>query len=308
MSKFLKTCLIIVIICIGLGIAVSRPGISAGGLSWIKEQLRNAEWGFDIDIAPFFELDEQHFFEKGEEIFTNREEINQSFYAARLEGIYIKSSGIAVRIAQNLAQQTEQGTEVLVEAVKSSGFQAYVRDNVLYVIASGRSSKGGGAGSVTVLLPPQYTQLKVEAEAAAGTLDLGGLQAAEVDIDLDAGTVRWEALTANILRIDMAAGVIHGENTLIRDETEIDMRAGSLTLNGSLGTCTELDLSAGKAEMMLTEAFSDYNYDISCAGGVIRVGDTSLEGVGKDHEIDHGALKDLNIQCSAGTADINFEQ
>lgn len=312
MGKFLKTCLIIGIICVGLGIAASSLGISAGGLSRLKEQLLEGEWSFDIALAPFFELDEQHFFEEDEELYANREHINKSFDATQLEGIYIKSSGIAVQFDRYKAQQTESGTaEVLVEAVKSGKFQAYVRDNVLYVIASGRSSNGVGAGTVTIGLPPQVYQtshLKIEAEAAASTLNLGDMQAAEVDIDLNAGTVGWEALTANKLKIDMAAGAIQGENTIILDETELDMRAGAITLNGSLGTCTELDLSAGKLEMMLTDAFTDYNYDLSCAGGVIQVGDTSLEGVGKDHEIDHGAWKNLNIQCSAGTVNINFER
>ena len=62
MTKFLKTCLIIGVICIAVGFAASIAGIRIGGWDELKEQIINGEWSIgpeDIkfDIDPFYELE-----------------------------------------------------------------------------------------------------------------------------------------------------------------------------------------------------------------------------------------------------------
>ena len=72
MGKFLKICLILGIICIGVGIAASGAGVFNGGMAELKEQVLRGDWSFDLDdlmgkvdldLDPFFELEEQQYFE-----------------------------------------------------------------------------------------------------------------------------------------------------------------------------------------------------------------------------------------------------
>ncbi len=308
MAKFLKTCLIIGAICIAVGFAASAAGIQAGGWKELKEQIKNGEWSIDpedinLGIDPFYELEDQNYYNKNEKIYTNEELVEEAFVAADFQKIHVKGAGIAIKFLSH------DGSDVIVRATKSGKYQGYIKENVLYITASGKSEKDFGDGLIQIQVPQSLYDaalLEIIVEASAGTVDFGEIQAAKVELEVSAGTINWAGLRAKELEINMAAGTVKGENTIISNSTDIDMKAGAVTLEGVLGAEVDMEVAAGKITLQLPHVMEDYNYDLSCAGGSIKLGKESLEGIAKERKIDNHAAYNMGIECSVGSVEISF--
>lgn len=308
MTKFLKTCLIIGVICIAVGFAASAAGIRIGGWDELKEQILNGEWSIgpeDIkfDIDPFYELEDQNYYNENEKIYTNEDLVEDTFGTADFQKIHVKGAGIAIKFLN------QDSSDVEVRATKSGKYQSYIKENVLYITASGKSEKDLGEGMLQILVPQSIYDagvLDIIVEASAATVDFGEIQAAEVELEVSAGTITWAGLTANDLEINMAAGTINGEKTIIFNSTDIDMKAGAVTLEGVLGAEVDMGVSAGKITLQLAHVMEDYNYDLSCAGGSIKLGKESIEGLAMERKIDNHAACNMGIECSVGSVEIAF--
>ena len=309
MAKFFKVCLVIGLICIGVGIAASAAGVSLGGLSQLKDQVLQGEWTFNWENitgeqAPFFELDKQEYFDHNAEVYENSARQESSFAVDEIQAIHVKTSGITVKF------MTHNGNEILVYAAKTGKFQNYIKEQELVITATGQNTKELGEGLVEILIPETLCNaavLDVDVEASACVIDLGMLALDEVDLEVSAGTVSWKQLEAEALSLEMAAGAVKGSSTSILQQTDIKMHAGSVEISGSLGTETELEIMAGKISMKLTNAYTDFNYDISCAGGSVILGEEEVQGLGKEFKKNHNASNDMDIECSAGVVEISFE-
>ncbi len=337
MGKFLKTCLIIGIICIVAGIAASSAGVSLGGLSEWKDQIIKGEWSIDAEdflkdkelsldenllkdkefvkeaeklieefknilpTEPIFELENQEFFEEGVTIHDTGDKQEYSFATADVQEIHIKSAGVTVEF------MVHNGSEIIVYTEKLGKFQNSVKEGELKLIASGQSRKELGEGVVEVLIPESVCaagNLDVEVEASASVIELGSLQLKEVDLEVSAGVIKWESLVAKDLGLDMVAGAVTGAATRISGETGVEMQAGSVELTGSLGVETELEIMAGEIRIGLTDAYEDYNYEVSCAGGSVTLGTEKISGVSKETRKNPGAGKKMEIDCAAGVVEI----
>lgn len=314
MGKFLKVCLIIGVVCVIAGVAASSAGVSFGGLNELKEQVLKGEWSFgddiNLDIDPFFELDEQHFFDDNEIINQGVEAKTDNFGVADVREINLKCAGVKVNFVsydEGNSSVTNSG-DILVQVEKTAKYQSYLKEGVLYIKAS-NESKVTGNSKIDIMIPASFLQsggYDIKVEASASEISLASLNAADVEIDMSAGVVNWVSLSAQGLEIKMAAGVINGKQTIVAGETDISMSAGAVEIEGILGTETGLDLAAGSVILKLEDAYEDYNYDISCAGGKVAVGTEIVEGIAKELEIPNQAAKEIDVECSVGSVEISF--
>lgn len=302
MGKFLKTCLILGIICIVIGFVASGAGVSLGGLNELKEQVLNGEWSFDAGIDPFFELEEQHYFDENEILNVDVDK-EESFLAADIHEIHVKSAGVTVKFAEH------DGEDIIVSTSKVNKYQAFVKEGELHVTARGQSTQNLGNGVVQIMVPAAVYAagtLDMTVESAASVIEFGKMAAADVELDVSAGTISWSELKAQELSIEMAAGTVTGQNVAISGSTDIDLSAGTVEISGVLGTETDIEMTAGMVNIALADAYTDYNYDVSCAGGSVTVGDQKLEGLAKSLEVSNRAAKYIDVECSMGTVDISF--
>ncbi len=306
MGKFIKRCLIVGVICVVVGLAASSAGIFKGGLGQLKEQILSGKWTIDFDegieIEPFFELEEQHYFKENATTHVDEEKVEESFSASEVQKINIKTSGITIEVKEY------DGQDVFVESAAVHKYQGYLDKGELYIIGRGQNSNDLGKGKVTVSIPSSLSNngtLGVEIESAASVVSIDKLIVRDVELKVSAGTISWQELTAGELSIEMSAGAVKGINTTITEDTDIQVRAGAVTLNGQFGVETEIEVAAGKVEIGLADAVGAYNYDVSCAGGSVSVGDEAIEGIAKTVKMEHGALKHMDIECSMGAININ---
>jgi hypothetical protein len=316
MTKFLKTLLVIGIICVAVGYGANAAGIQIPGVEEIKEKIMNHEWDFslddfELDIDPFYELEEPDYFNKDEKIYENEDSVKEAFGMNEFQKVHVKGAGIAIKFVAYSGSESNigDGKSIVIHATKSGKYQAYVKENALYIIVNGKSQKELGEGLVEIMVPQEAydtAQLSITVEASAAAIELGEMQAENVNVELSAGTINWSGLTANELQIAMAAGTVNGGKTIILNETDIDMKAGAVALEGVLGKDVDINVAAGKITLKLAHSMADYNYDLSCAGGSIKLGEERVEGIVKGREMDHQAEYDMDIECSVGTVEVSF--
>lgn len=309
MGKFIKICLIVGVICVAAGILTSGTGIFKGGLTQLKEEILNGEWSIELGenagMKPFFELEEQHYFKEDALVNVDMEKVQDTFSEADVQELHIKSAGVTVELAEH------EGEGIFIEANKVHKYQAYLEAGELHIIARGQSTPNLGKGEVKVSVPSSFCNsgiADVEIESAASVVIFDKLAAKDVELKVSAGTISWKELTAGELSVEMAAGTVNGTNTNVTGETDMKVSAGTITLTGVLGSETELETTAGKVEITLGDAFKAYNYDISCAGGSVTVGDQAVEGIAKTIELEHGAMKHIDVECSVGAVNISFAE
>lgn len=316
MGKFLKKCLILGIICIGVGIAASGAGVFKGGLAELKEQVLRGDWSFDpedlmgkvdldidLDVDPFFELEEQQYFERNHQVIEGTEDREERFTVTDLKEIHIKSAGVTVEFAEHA------GEEIVVNISKVNQYQSFIKENELHIIARGQNPKSLGDGVVKVTVPTAVYESgmwEFDVESSAGVINLNKINAQDVEMNVSAGVVSWTEMYSGELSIQMSAGAVNGAGTIVSGETDIELKAGNVDISGILGNGTDIEMAAGKVSIALEDAYTDYNYDISCAGGSVKVGDQVAEGLAKSMEINNKAAKEIDIECSMGAVNITF--
>lgn len=314
MGKFLKICLIIGIVCVIAGVIAFRAGVPFDGLNELKERVLSGEWSLDknidLDIDPFFELDEQHFFDDSEILNQGVEARMDNFAVAEIREISLKCAGVKVNFVSYDETDTSvtNSGDILVQVEKTAKYQGYLKEGILYIKANNESEVTGNS-KIDIMVPASYLQsggYDIKVEASASEISLGSLNAADVEIDMSAGVIGWESLTAGELDIKMAAGTVNGVQSTVAGETDISMSAGAVEIEGILGTETGIDLAAGSVILKLEDAYEDYNYDISCAGGKVAVGTEIVEGIAKELEIPNQAAKEIDVECSMGSVEISF--
>jgi hypothetical protein len=60
-------------------------------------------------------------------------------------------------------------------------------------------------------------------------------------------------------------------------------------------------------ELQLAGAENDYNYEISCGVGQVKIGSTSYSGLGNSQEVDNGASRKMEIDCGIGEVVLSFQ-
>lgn len=148
---------------------------------------------------------------------------------------------------------------------------------------------------------------EIEINAGAGKCNFAGLEASEsVDISMGAGKITADALIAKEAKLDMAAGELKIDKVQISHDTEINMSMGSANLQGVLAGEVDVECSMGNLTLILEGAEEDYNYEIECGMGNVRIGDKSYNDLIDDYESYNGGGSKIDISCAMGTVDVNF--
>lgn len=111
----------------------------------------------------------------------------------------------------------------------------------------------------------------------------------EIDLEIGAGQAEIKELCVASLEIEVGAG----QANLV----DVDVKY--------LGATT----GAGQIQAKLVGAETDYNYDVECGIGEIKVGNSSFASIGKESHVNQpGAERKLDIECGVGQITIEFQE
>ena len=63
----------------------------------------------------------------------------------------------------------------------------------------------------------------------------------------------------------------------------------------------------GELKLTLVGTQTDFNYDLSCGMGELKVGDDSYNGLAQEKQINNNAAKNMELECAMGSIVVEFE-
>lgn len=159
------------------------------------------------------------------------------------------------------------------------------------------------ASDLIISVPKDFMFEEVVIESGAGRVDIDGLSAKEIELDLGAGKVNLNKINVSgEISIDGGAGEIIIDNSILNN-LDLDMGIGKVNLVANLIGNSDIDAGVGEVEMLLLGEYNDYKININKGiGSVVVDGDKMSDGsyYGSGSNI-------INIDGGIGNININFK-
>ena len=218
----------------------------------------------------------------------------------KVQDLEIKIGGAALYILE-----AEDGK--LSFQVEGKGkYRCYESGGVL-VVEGGRDRKfSNNDEKVYLYLPKDKTFGDVSIDVGAGYIEIGAMTAEELAFSIGAGEITAESIKGDNLKVSAGAGIAQLENVNIR-EMDIEVGMGECCVQGYIQEEIKVECGMGNVELALTNEKEDFNYDISCAAGVIDIGGKSYSAMADDIYVDNDASGECTLECAMGNIEIAFE-
>ena len=191
--------------------------------------------------------------------------------------------------------------------------QAYADKGTLYVkVLNGSNwniadwNEEANDSHMILYLPMNTCYEEIKAELGAGQMNLDNLSANTMEVEIGAGQVVANGLIAENLTLGVGAGDVVLEESILK-ELELEVGAGNCEIAGRIDGNVKANCAAGNIVVEVDGKESDFNYDMQCAVGKIQIEDTEYSGLSQEQELDHGALKEMELTCAAGNLEVTFQ-
>lgn len=156
---------------------------------------------------------------------------------------------------------------------------------------------------ITLYIPMNHAFGRIELNVAAGHMRMEEPPISCSSMDVEVGAGQWKAervLIAGRLSIEVGAG-----KAKLRDvkagSLELDCGAGECIYKGRIEGDIKVDCGVGVCGLYLENKESDFDYDISCALGSIRVNDSRIKSFGSQKRRQgQGAPGKAVLDCGVG--------
>jgi hypothetical protein len=298
MKRFIKICLIAGSVCALIGGGISAVAAVLGGnLREIVPQ-RALEWRREISGVNLYGFwDEVHFdnFDLTiPEVFNRGEKGQEIFSSAK-----VKKMDIVIRTGNVVFVEDPQGSEVKIFCNRDqSCYTLYAENGDLELQEyDGWKRKDGPELLFTVQVPKNYRFSEV---------DLKSVHSNRFSENEDFGPVMSaQALSAEELSIETKVGAIkiNGGNV---GNLSVKSSAGAVDFSGATSGDVEAECQVGTIKLELAGKKEDYNYNIQCKMGAIKVGDEGSAALKGKKQTDNGAEKDMDLECKTGAIQVDF--
>ena len=186
--------------------------------------------------------------------------------------------------------------------------QAYEENGGIYVKAIVNAVVFGVENETKVILyvPKNADLEKIIVEAGAGTVEASNLNGKEAEFNLGAGCIKWDGLNAESLKVQIGAGKVVASNVVL-GKLEVSLGAGDCEVQGALQGDVKVDCAAGNVTLKPVGKETEFNYELNCTVGSIRVGKEELSELNEKKSIANNASKTMSLSVSAGDIEVEFE-
>lgn len=284
MKKFMKCSAVIALILLLAGLVMAFIAGSVEGVSKVNELVETVtggrlqlnlnsrdNWGLTIgensrltgnDSETLYDIDDNVIFEDGYEVLTG--DVEKYAVGSGVDSMDIKAGGCAFYC------KASDDENFYVEAEDAGKFQCYIKDGTLYVktIHTTREWKHHDDSEIVLYIPEDYSFEAIDVNMGAGLLELTGVAAAEMNLEVGAGQIQAERIQAQNIHAKCSMGAI---------------------------------------ELKLTGTAEEFNYMVEAAMGNITIDGESYSGLAQDKIIENHAGKNMNMECSMGDIQVIFE-
>ena len=322
MKKFTKGCLITALVLFIFGCAFYGVCGFMGGFGQLRERnimrgngmfsigipvgIPGLEWGFD---GHWFTFGNSDWDDWGADMFgsMNLIEIDENaqtaYEASDITDIDIELGGCNLVIAESTDDyiwiENRSNVKTVKYGMKNGTFKLYNGKTF------GFNSIHNIRGSVYLYLPKGMDLGSIDIEMGAGNLESIALAAHGIELEIGAGNFTIEGLSGQEVNISVGAGGIFVENAEV-NELDMEAAAGSIELTGTVSGNADIECAAGSISLFLYNDETAFNYEIECAVGSININGDEYTGLATERSINNNAGKEMNIECSAGSVEVNF--
>lgn len=317
MKRFMQSCAITALVLIVAGFLMAVIAGSLKGTDNIESVVESvmdgkvkvkldsiSDWGVTIGENVHYELDDSMVFDKNHEIFKG--DVDKYAVGSHIDELFVEVGGCVFTMK-------ESGDDnYYLEAENTKKFQGYVEDGTLFVratIGTGTVAKGEEC-RVTLYVPDNWKEQrleKVNMELGAGVMKLNSLAAEKILLEVGAGQITVAEIMADTLDISVGMGEILVEDLEV-DKLLGDVGMGHLYLEGAISDKADVECAMGSLEMVVEGNQDDFDYDVECGMGNIRLGNKNYGGVAQEQTIDNGASKKMLVECAMGDVSISFTE
>lgn len=292
MKRYGKRLAIISAVLAGIGIILIIVGVNCGGAGIIKKNISNNEQLFihfdsdDMDTTGMEELTEN------ESLFSKDEVKN-----IELKGRYGEFE---------FCQWNKE--EIGIGIKNHSGNIKYsVQESTLKIVDNGKRTFWWKNKSckMIVYIPTDYKLNRLDINMGAGTVKGNYISAGELDIDIGAGEGTFENITADTIKVSVGAGeadIVNGQFGVC----DIDVGMGEADITGMIMGNTNIDCGVGSVSLELQNSYKDYNYALKVATGEIELNENEYEGFSNKEKINNNAAWNMNIDCGIGDVSVKL--
>lgn len=262
--------------------------------------------GSFLDHNAIYDIDDSSMFSKEHKVWENNVE-RMLIAEGDVTKLNLELGGCMFELADSTTGK------YYVEYRGKGKTQAYADDGTLYVkVLNGSNwnivdwNNGSNESHMILYLPMNICYEEIRVDLGAGQMNLDNLSAKIMEVEMGAGQVVANGLTAENLTLRIGAGEALLEESMLKDLV-VEVGAGNCEIAGKIDGNVKADCAAGNIAVEINGNESDFNYDIQCAVGKIRVGDIEYSGLSQEQELDHGALKEMELTCAAGNLEVAFQ-
>lgn len=127
----------------------------------------------------------------------------------------------------------------------------------------------------------------------------------EVTMNMDAGSIEGDGLNVSgRLKIEVDAGSIELSQVAM-GELDVEADAGSVTLYDSVLTGNaKIAADIGSAALYLDCEENDFNYQMECDMGSVRINENEWSGIDKKLEVNNKAKHTIRMECDMGNIEV----
>lgn len=156
---------------------------------------------------------------------------------------------------------------------------------------------------ITLLLPEDFMPEHISLNLGAGKMNMERAPLSCYTMDVSIGAGKWKSRQLSVaqhLHIEVGAGSVNLEQTK-SGTMRVDCGAGECFYNGEIGGDFQIDCAVGHCALQLTNKEDDFNYDISCALGEVKINGQGMRSLSLEkHRFHENALGKAVLQCGVG--------
>lgn len=308
MKLFTKICLILSSVCIGIAVICLGVGMALG--SGIKEVKQMADDG-GLDIGNWHIGNYQFFYSPDEDDL----EIEEGSVVAAFPEAGVENLDIDIRYGEVFLKDSDsEQIEITVDAPKGNTYKCENDNGTVTLEDKTPRYKWNGGFShtddvnITIGIPKGKAFEEVKIATTAGIIDsTHDFMADKIELDVDAGELVAECLEAKEkFTIDVGAGRLEVSD-IKADKLDIDCGIGEVEVAGSVSGKAKADCGVGRIAMELAGNEEDYDYEISCGLGSVKINGKEYSSLSTDKEIDNNAGSKIELDCGVGEIDVIVE-
>jgi hypothetical protein len=163
------------------------------------------------------------------------------------------------------------------------------------------------AADIKLTVPEDYVFENLDIILDAGTIKADNLSAQNADISVGAGSLKIDELTAgnkSSYSIDTGELII---NDLYARDTNMNCGVGNLRASGVITGDNYVTCGIGNVDLDMDGDEEDYNYSIDCGIGTVIINSNTYSGVNSKTKKNNNAENSFTLDCGIGKISLNIQ-